>query len=228
MDSTGSALPGAIVSLIGGRLGAGGPLVAAADGSFAFENVPIGDYLVEAALSGFETRGAPVSVEADAVVRLDLILEISRLMESITVVAEEPRSFATNVVAEPMVAQQSPISSVLATVDNLPGVSIQEGDAYGTDDWSTSISMRGFQVNLDDAQIGTTIDGMPNGTSDYWTGSKANRFVGSGKHGRRHRFPGDRGHRLPIHRSAWRNPRFRYRRTGARAKVHSGGGPRIR
>ncbi len=176
LDSTGSALPGATVSLIGTEPPAG-PQVTAADGGFAFGNVPAGDYLIEASLSGFETGSEPVSVAADAATRLELILAISRVMESITVVAEEPRSFATNIVAEPMVAQQSPITSVLAVVDNLPGVSIQEGDAYGTDDWSTSISMRGFQVNLDEAQIGTTIDGMPNGTSDYWSGSKANRFV---------------------------------------------------
>lgn len=176
LDSTGSTLPGATVFLIGVETPEG-PQVAAANGSFAFGDVPAGDYLVEASLSGFETRNEPVSVEAGAVARLELILEISRVMESITVVAEEPRSFATNIVAEPMVSQQSPITSVLAVVDNLPGVSIQEGDSYGTDDWSTSISMRGFQVNLDEAQIGTTIDGMPNGTSDYWSGSKANRFV---------------------------------------------------
>ena len=176
LDSTGSALPGATVSLIGVRTPEG-PQITAANGRFAFGSVPAGDYLVEAALPGFETGAEPVSVEADAVTRVELILAISRVMESITVVAEEPRSFATNIVAEPMVAQQSPITSVLAVVDNLPGVSIQEGDSYGTDDWSTSISMRGFQVNLDEAQIGTTIDGMPNGTSDYWSGSKANRFV---------------------------------------------------
>lgn len=177
LDSTGSALPGVTVTLVGGAGIPGGPQITAANGRFTFGDVPAGDYLIEAALSGFETRREPVSVEADAVTTLDLILELSRVMEAITVVAEEPRSFATNIVAEPMVAQQSPITSVLAVVDNLPGVSIQEGDAYGTDDWSTSISMRGFQVNLDEAQIGTTIDGMPNGTSDYWSGSKANRFV---------------------------------------------------
>ena len=177
LDSTGSALPGVTVTLVGGGGIPEGPQITAANGRFSFGDVPAGDYLIEAALSGFETRGEPVSVEADAVTTLELILELSRVMEAITVVAEEPRSFATNIVAEPMVAQQSPITSVLAVVDNLPGVSIQEGDAYGTDDWSTSISMRGFQVNLDEAQIGTTIDGMPNGTSDYWSGSKANRFV---------------------------------------------------
>ena len=176
LDSTGSALPGATVSLIGVETPEG-PQITAANGRFAFGNVPVGDYLIEASLSGFEARSEPVSVQADAATRLELVLELSRLMEAITVVAEEPRSFATNIVAEPMVAQQSPITSVLAVVDNLPGVSIQEGDSYGTDDWSTSVSMRGFQVNLDEAQIGTTIDGMPNGTSDYWTGSKANRFV---------------------------------------------------
>ena len=37
--------------------------------------------------------------------------------------------------------------------------------------------MRGFQVTINEAQIGTTIDGFPNGTSDYWSGSKANRFI---------------------------------------------------
>lgn len=37
--------------------------------------------------------------------------------------------------------------------------------------------MRGFQATINDVQIGTTIDGFPNGTSDYWSGAKANRFV---------------------------------------------------
>ena len=37
--------------------------------------------------------------------------------------------------------------------------------------------MRGFQVTISEAQIGTTIDGFPNGTSDYFSGAKANRFI---------------------------------------------------
>ena len=64
-----------------------------------------------------------------------------------------------------------------SVVDNLPGVSVQEGNAYGFDNWSSNVAMRGFQVTINEAQIGTTIDGFPNGTSDYWSGSKANRLT---------------------------------------------------
>ena len=56
-----------------------------------------------------------------------------------------------------------------------PGVSVQEGDAYGFDDWSNNVVVRGFQVTISEAQIGTTVDGFPNGTSDYFSGAKANR-----------------------------------------------------
>ena len=53
------------------------------------------------------------------------------LIKTISVVAEEPRTFARNIVPEPMMLQQSNITTVTAVVDNLPGVSIQEGDGYG-------------------------------------------------------------------------------------------------
>ena len=177
VDSAGGALPGVTVTLSGPFAPAGALQVTGLDGRFVFESVPAAGHVVGLALPGFEAREIPVTVAAGATLTLDLVLELERVMESITVVADEPRIFATNVVAEPMVEQQSTISSVLAVVDNLPGVSIQEGDTYGIDDWSTSVSMRGFQVHLDEAQIGTTIDGFPNGTSDYWSGSKANRFI---------------------------------------------------
>ncbi|MEZ5655416.1 MAG: TonB-dependent receptor [Sphingobium sp.] len=77
----------------------------------------------------------------------------------------------------PMLLQQTPLTSALAVVDNLPGVSVQEGDTFGFDDWSTTISIRGFQTNLDEQQIGITIDGLPNGNSGYGGGAKANRYI---------------------------------------------------
>ena len=176
-DAGGGALPGVTITLAGPSAPPGALQVSGGDGRFSFGMLAAGDYVAAFVLSGFEPQEINVTVTAGAATALDVVMEIEHLMESITVVAEEPRIFATNVVAEPMVAQQSTATSVLAVVDNLPGVSIQEGDAYGIDDWSTGVSMRGFQVHLDEAQIGTTIDGFPNGTSDYWSGSKANRFI---------------------------------------------------
>ena len=37
--------------------------------------------------------------------------------------------------------------------------------------------MRGFQTNLAEQQIGSTIDGLPNGNSNYGGGAKANRYI---------------------------------------------------
>ena len=176
-DSAGGALPGVTVTLTGALAPPGALQVTGPDGRFAFGMLPAADYVVVIVLPGFETQEIPVVVQPGGSASLAIVMQLERRMESITVVADEPRIFATNIVSEPMLAQQSAITSVLAVVDNLPGVSIQEGDTYGADDWSTSISMRGFQVHLDEAQIGTTIDGFPNGTSDYWSGSKANRFI---------------------------------------------------
>lgn len=97
-------------------------------------------------------------------------------IEEVYVTAQK-KVFSNNVVTESMKQQQSAITSVNSLIDNLPGVSIQEGDTYGFDDWSTTIAVRGFQNTLDEQQIGTTIDGIPNGNSNYGGGAKANRYV---------------------------------------------------
>ncbi|QIB67546.1 TonB-dependent receptor [Kineobactrum salinum] len=99
-------------------------------------------------------------------------------IEEIFVVARQ-QVYGSNAVTDSMKAQQSPITSINALIDNLPGVSIQEGDSYGFDDWSTTITVRGFQNSLDEQQIGTTIDGIPNGGSGYGGGAKANRYLDS-------------------------------------------------
>ncbi|MFT5711575.1 MAG: iron complex outermembrane receptor protein [Halioglobus sp.] len=97
-------------------------------------------------------------------------------IEEVHVTAQK-KVFSNNVITASMQQQQSPITSVNALIDNLPGVSIQEGDTYGFDDWSTTIAIRGFQNSLDEQQVGTTIDGIPNGNSNYGGGAKANRYI---------------------------------------------------
>lgn len=88
-------------------------------------------------------------------------------------------TFNNGETTEGMSAQQTPLTSPLALIDNLPGVSVQEGDTFGFDDWSTTIALRGFQSNLDEQQVGITIDGLPNGGSNYGGGAKPNRYIDS-------------------------------------------------
>ena len=77
-----------------------------------------GDYLVTAILPGFETVDFPVSVEAGGHQTLSIVPQVARRLETVSVVAEEPQIFARNVVAEPMMLQQSNITSVMSVVDN--------------------------------------------------------------------------------------------------------------
>jgi len=101
------------------------------------------------------------------------------VIEEVVVIGQST-IFANNQTDEAALATQSPVTSALAIIDNLPGVSVQEGDTYGFDDWSTTVSIRGFQLSLSDQQIGTTIDGIANGNSGYGGGAKANRYIDTG------------------------------------------------
>lgn len=87
------------------------------------------------------------------------------------------QTYASNETTLGMALQQAPITSALSQIDNLPGVLVTEGDTFGFDDWSTGVAVRGFQTNLGEQQVGITIDGLPNGNSNYGGGAKANRYI---------------------------------------------------
>lgn len=89
------------------------------------------------------------------------------------------RNYSALSTTQSMQDQQSPMTSILSTIDNLPGVNITEGDTFGFDDWSTTVNLRGYQTSLSEQQVGTTIDGFPNGDSNYGGGAKANRYIDS-------------------------------------------------
>ena len=97
-------------------------------------------------------------------------------MEEVSVVAKK-LSHANHEIDISVTKQQPTMTSVLGLMDNIPGISINEGDAFGGDDWSTSITMRGFSIDGNQQQLGMTIDGLPNGGSNYGGGAKANRYI---------------------------------------------------
>lgn len=61
------------------------------------------------------------------------------------------------------IAIATPGTSPLKAIDKLPGVSFQSSDPFGAYEWSTRISIRGFNQN----QLGFTLDGVPLGDMSY-------------------------------------------------------------
>lgn len=100
----------------------------------------------------------------------------SAALEVISVTGKKV-SYANNVTQEADKLLKSPIGNVMDLINNLPGVNVSQGDAFGADDYTTSITMRGFVIDRADQQLGITIDGVPNGGSAYAGGSKANRYL---------------------------------------------------
>lgn len=61
------------------------------------------------------------------------------------------------------IAMMTPGISPLKAIDKLPGVNFQSADPFGNYEWSTRISIRGFNQN----QLGFTLDGVPLGDMSY-------------------------------------------------------------
>ena len=72
----------------------------------------------------------------------------------------KPRPIEPPVGADPDAA---PGTSPIKLVAKLPGVNFQSADAFGAYEWSTRISIRGFNQN----QLGFTLDGIPLGDMTY-------------------------------------------------------------
>ena len=86
-DSAGAPIPGATIQITA-RGAAPITRVADASGTFTFERVPIADYDVKATLSGFRQFWTRITVTNGKTTRLDIILEMSGVAETVTVTAE--------------------------------------------------------------------------------------------------------------------------------------------
>src|SRR5258706_10537145 len=91
-DSSGAVLPGATVTVRGGRLPADGQSVnSSASGQYRVALLPPGTYSVEATLPAFSPQvRKSVEVGIDAETRVDFVLRPSGREESVDVVAEPP------------------------------------------------------------------------------------------------------------------------------------------
>jgi iron complex outermembrane receptor protein len=99
-------------------------------------------------------------------------------LEAVVIIGQAT-TYAKTVVSEETLDRLPVMGSVNDALNELPGVAVTESDAYGSSAWGTQIAMRGFVANRDRSQIGTTIDGLPNGGSLYAGGAMANRYIDS-------------------------------------------------
>lgn len=121
--------------------------------------------------------GFAVAVQAEETATTDAYADDVGFEEII--VSAKKTTFANNATDTTMLDQEPDAASVLSVIDNLPGIFVSEGGVLGSDDWSTTLSIRGFTVSLSEQQVGMTIDGLPNGNSNYGGGAKANRYIDS-------------------------------------------------
>ncbi|MET0282364.1 MAG: TonB-dependent receptor [Steroidobacteraceae bacterium] len=97
-------------------------------------------------------------------------------LEAVVIIGQAT-TYSKTTVSDETLARLPVLGSVNDALNELPGVAVTEADAYGSSAWGTQIAMRGFVANRDRAQIGTTIDGLPNGGSLYAGGAMANRYI---------------------------------------------------
>lgn len=126
-------------------------------------------------LSCFALSPLMLAMASATVVAQEAETEKQKQQTEEIVVIGQKQTFASNTVSMDMISRRPANASVNTVVQELPGVIVQEADTFGSSDWMTNIRMRGFNTN--NGQIGTTLDGMPNGGSGYGGGSKANKFI---------------------------------------------------
>ncbi|MDE3209363.1 MAG: TonB-dependent receptor [Pseudomonadota bacterium] len=85
-----------------------------------------------------------------------------KTMEAVSVVASgETRQVQT--ISSVDIKALAPGSSALKALDKLPGVNFQSSDPWGAYEWSTQITLHGF----DQSRLGFTLDGIPLGSMSY-------------------------------------------------------------
>jgi hypothetical protein len=88
-DPSGSIVPGASVSAINTETGVRSVIKTDGAGFYNFPNLPVGTYDVEIVQKGFKTyREAGIVLDANAVIRLDVKLELGEVAEKVVVTSE--------------------------------------------------------------------------------------------------------------------------------------------
>lgn len=173
-DETGGVLPGATVTLSPAAGGRDRVVVADQVGRFMVDGLRSGVYRVTTTLSGFESQSREgVELGAGATVRMDVVLKVSRLTDSV-IVRGTARNFASSVagkraadgVVDMVNADEIgrlPDKNIGETLNRIPGVSMLLEKGEGR-----FVQIRGISPRLNNV----TINGMAIGNGETESGGR--------------------------------------------------------
>jgi iron complex outermembrane recepter protein len=116
---------------------------------------------VASALPAFVALAETVPSDTDATATTDSSSD-AKILDAITVVSSGTTRQVQRITRED-IGIAAPGTSALKVLDKLPGVQFQSADAWGAYEWSTAISLHGF----DQSRLGFTLDGVPLGNMSY-------------------------------------------------------------
>ncbi len=167
-DSTGAVIPGASVTI--SSIGTGEQRVqeTEAAGLYRFVNLVPGQYRLEARSEGFKQFvQEPVTIEVDASVRIDPVLEIGDVTEVVEVVSSTPllqsQTSSLGQVVESRKVTETPLNgrNVLNLVALAPGV-VPQGQSMQSPTGVNIFAWGNYQIGGGQSnQSATTLDGAP-------------------------------------------------------------------
>ena len=163
---TKSALPGAIVQIMGTGLGAATDL----DGKFTLHNVPVGDQTLNVSYVGYAKTSVSISVADNMTIEREIGLVAEAVKgDTVTVLGQARGQMSAinqqlssnsiiNVVSSDKM-KELPDANIAESIGRLPGISLQRnaGEAYG-------VVVRGLSPKYNEV----TIEGIPMSSTNYY------------------------------------------------------------
>ncbi len=167
-DSTGAVIPGAGVTLTNIATGEQRVQETEASGLYRFVNLVPGQYRLEARSDGFKQFAQePITIEVEASVRIDPILEIGEVTEVVEVVSSTPllqsQTSSLGQVVESRKVTETPLNgrNVLNLVALAPGV-VPQGQSMQSPTGVNIFAWGNYQIGGGMSnQSATTLDGAP-------------------------------------------------------------------
>ena len=165
-DSSGGAIPGAVVRLVDQATGAAVDALTDAAGAFVVVSPGPGQYRVEATLDGFDRAVREVAIEARQAVTVEVVLTPSRFTEAVVVTARRVEEVAQEVPIPVSVVSGALVANSGAFNVNLLKELIPTVQFYSSNPRNTSLNIRGLG-----SPFGLTNDGIEPGVGMYVDGA---------------------------------------------------------